>query len=99
MTDFAIRPLKYRRMSKLILAVVLSKEVKLMIEQMINQRVRVITTTAFTDKPVSMKYRGIFELASRKEDPPRLNYNGEAGKWTMREGFEWWIKKHSKHKV
>lgn len=98
MTDFAIRPLKYKRISKLVLATALSTEVKLMIEQAINQRVRTITTTAFTDKPVSMKYRGLFELASRKDDPPRLNYDGQAGKWTLKEGFEWWIKKHSKYK-
>ncbi|MBA4543981.1 hypothetical protein H1164_13915 [Thermoactinomyces daqus] len=96
MTDFVIRPVRYKRLSKLILAAVLSTEVKLMIEQGINSRVQIIATTAFTDKPVSMKYRGLFWLQSRKENPSRLNYWGNAGKWSLEEGLKWWLKKHSK---
>jgi hypothetical protein len=36
------------------------------------QRIDSIVTTAFTSKPVSMKYRGIFELVGRS--PGKLNY-------------------------
>lgn len=96
MSDFVIRPVKYKRLSKLILACVLSKEVKFLFEQSINGRIHTVSTTAFTEKPVSMKYRGLFELHSRKEDPPRLNYTGQAGKWTLQEGLKWWMNKHSK---
>lgn len=96
MSDFVIRPVKYKRLSKLVLASVLSKEVKLLIEQVINSRVNTIATTAFTDKPVSMKYRGLFSLHSRKEKPSRLNYWGDAGKWSLEEGMKWWLKKHGK---
>lgn len=96
MSDFVIRPLPYKRMSKLLLATVLTKEVRLIVEQTINQRVRRICTTAFTDKPASMKYRGLFKLHSRKEDPPRLNYTAEMGKWDLKGALNWWKRKHMK---
>ncbi|MGE7191777.1 hypothetical protein [Lysinibacillus fusiformis] len=96
MSDFVIRPVRYKRLSKLVLAAVVSKEVKLLFEQVVNQRIRAMSTTAFTDKPVSMKYRGIFTLSSRKENPPRLNYGGEAGRWTLKEAMKWWQNKHMK---
>ena len=35
---------------------------------MTKRRVRGIVTTAFTKRPVSMKYRGMFELLNRKEN-------------------------------
>ncbi|USK72667.1 putative antirestriction adenine methyltransferase [Peribacillus asahii] len=93
MSDFVIRPVKYKRLSKLVLACVLSKEVKLLLEQALNGRVKALSTTAFTDKPISMKYRGLFEVHSRKEG--RVNYTAPAGKWTLQEGYQWWWKKHS----
>ncbi|WP_306010488.1 hypothetical protein [Bacillus sp. MMSF_3328] len=96
MSDFVIRPVKYKRLSKLILATAITKEVKLLIEQAFNQRMRHMSTTAFTEKPVSMKYRGIFELESRKKDPARLNYGADTGKWTLKEAMKWWNNKHRK---
>ncbi|USK77852.1 hypothetical protein LIT31_27030 (plasmid) [Peribacillus frigoritolerans] len=94
MSDFVIRPVKYKRLSKLILACVLSKEVKMLLEQALNGRIKALSTTAFTDKPVSMKYRGLFEVHSRKEG--RVNYTAPAGKWSLQEGYKWWWNKHSK---
>lgn len=99
MTAFAVRPTNYNRLSKLVLAASLSTEVKCLLEQAVNGRVKEITTTAFTDKPVSMKYRGLFDLHSRKENPSRLNYIGKAGKWTLQEGMDWWMRKHAKLKT
>ena len=93
MTDFAVRPTRYKRLSKLVLAAALSKEVKEFLEQTFGKKIDKIKTTAFTKKAVSMKYRGLFELHSRKED--MLNYIAKAGKWGLKEGLEWWIKKHS----
>ena len=49
-------------------------EIKLM------QRISGIYSTAFTDKPVSMKYRGIFELVGRK--PGMLNYASKVRRQT-----------------
>jgi len=94
MADFPVRPSPHRRLSKLILAALLSMEVRHDLEQWTCGRVREIGTTAFTDKPVSMKYRGLFEVHSRGEG--KVNYIGQAGRWTLKEGFQWWKETHSK---
>lgn len=89
MSDFAISGSPYRRLAKLILAVVQTQDVKAVIEQGIGHRVESIATTVFTDKPISMKYRGSgFEIESRK--PGRLNYAAKAGRWSMDEALAWW---------
>ena len=41
-----------------------------MAERAAGRRVRYLKTTAFSNKPESMKYRGIFRLEGRKENPP-----------------------------
>ena len=87
---------EYRRLSKLVLAAALSKEIKAYLEQVFSKRIDTITTTAFTQKAVSMKYRGLFDLYSRKEG--MLNYTAEAGRWSLEEGLKWWLEKHS-HKL
>lgn len=93
MTDFAIQPTVQKRLSKLVLAVALSSELRTYLECKMNMRITKVITTAFTDKPVSMKYRGLFEILNRKEG--MINYQADAGKWTLREAFEWWNSKHS----
>ena len=94
MSDFAVRPTPYRRLSKLVLACVVSTELRTELEQWLCRRVATIGTTAFTDKPVSMKYRGLFKVHSRGEG--RVNYIGPAGRWSLSEGAEWWQGKHSR---
>lgn len=93
MSDFAVRPTRYKRLSKLVLIAALSREVQVLVEQVMNRRVRTISTTAFTDKPVSMKYRGLFQLHSRKEG--RVNYVADAGRWTLQEGLALWLTRHA----
>lgn len=93
LSDFAVRPTRYRRLSKLVVAAALSAELQCATEQAMGRRVRLIATTAFTDKPESMKYRGIMELHDRK--PGRLNYTGAAGRWTLEGALEWWLRKHA----
>jgi len=94
LSDFAVRPTPHRRLSKLILACVVSREVQADLEQWRCGRVRVIGTTAFTDRPVSMKYRGLFDVHSRSEG--KVNYTGPAGRWSLKEGYQWWKDRHSK---
>ncbi len=104
MTDFAVAPTDYPRLSKLVLMAVLSKEAQRLAERSVNKRVRAVYTTAFSNNAVSMKYRGIFKLYSRSEnkgDSPaptryKLNYRGEAGQWTLAEALALWKKKHAK---
>ncbi len=92
MTDFPVISRRHRRLSKLILAVALSTEVQALLKQRFVNRALTISTTAFTNKPESMKYRGVFELVSRKEN--FLNYMGHAGKWNLEGAFAWWGKTH-----
>jgi len=93
MSDFAVAPTCYARLAKLVLAAVLSHEMKAILEQAFSRRVRTLGTTAFTRNKVSMKYRGIFELHNRNEGS--LNYLGRMGKWSLEEGLCWWQKNHS----
>jgi len=92
-TDLAVRPTCYPRLSKLIVTVALSTEVKLIVEQVFNRRIMTIGTSAFTKKAESMKYRGLLDLHNRKEGV--LNYRGRAGKWTKAEALTWWMSKYS----
>jgi hypothetical protein len=45
--------------------------------------------TAFTDQPVSMKYRGIYDLTSRK--PGQLNYQAEINDRTAKAIYLDWL--------
>jgi len=92
LTDFSIRPTIYKRLSKLVLVMTLSKEVQEILSQTFSSRILNISTTAFTNNSVSMKYRGLYELYGRKDG--FVNYVGKAGKWTMKEGLEWWKQKY-----
>jgi hypothetical protein len=75
----------------------LSTEMKAVLEQGLNRRVATIGTTAFTSKPVSMKYRGLFRLHSRKEG--RLNYLADTGRWSLAEALTWWQQQHGMARV
>jgi hypothetical protein len=96
MSDFAVSPTDYPRLSKLVLYAVLSTEARMLMQRFSNRRVRSLVTTAFSQKPVSMKYRGLFTLLNRKEtdDGYALNYAADVGKWTLSEGYALWRKKH-----
>ena len=70
LSDFALSPKS--RVSKLIAILATSATVIQRLEVKLVQRIAAVNTTAFTDKPVSMKYRGIFDLTGRS--PGKLNY-------------------------
>ena len=93
LSDFAVRPSPHRRLSKLILACVVSREVQADLDQWLCSRIKSVGTTAFTEKAVSMKYRGLFEVHNRAEG--RVNYLGAAGRWGLMEGYQWWKTQHS----
>lgn len=106
LSDFAVAPSDYPRLSKLVLYAALSHESRLLAERLAGRRVRWLFTTAFSDRPVSMKYRGLFELVSRKQNPAWvegatgpaayyqqryvLNYRARLGRWTLAEGLAEW---------
>lgn len=69
LSDFPTAPTKYKRLAKLVLYAALSRESKLYAERLTNHRIRSLVTTAFTKRPVSMKYRGLFQLLNKKQLP------------------------------
>jgi hypothetical protein len=69
LSDFPVEPTDYPRLSKLVLYAALSKESKLLAERITRHRIRSAFTTAFSNNPVSMKYRGLWKLYSRKSNP------------------------------
>lgn len=104
LSDFPTAPSKYKRLSKLILYAALSNEVRAAVEQSMGSRCVSLLTTAFSDRPVSMKYRGLFEILTRKEDVKpkvgkaykfQLNYWSPMGRWTLAEGLAEWKSKHA----
>lgn len=99
LSDFPVTPTGYRRLSKLVTAVALSTEVRAVLEQFLNRRVRRIGTHAFTSKPVSMKYRGVLTLRHRRkadgDKPAALYYNGDAGRWSLEGALAWWTRQHA----
>lgn len=104
LSDFPVEPTDYQRLSKLIVIAAASSETRVEAEKIANGRIRSIATTAFTDNPVSMKYRGVLKLISRKqrdEDETRymLNYGAEMGQWTLQEGLVLWKSKHGIRKT
>ncbi|MGE0570161.1 MAG: hypothetical protein AB7H85_01960 [Dehalococcoidia bacterium] len=96
LSDFAVT--REGKLSKLVLYAALSREAQLLAQRVLNRRLRTVLTTAFSEHPVSMKYRGLFRL--KKREGPRddgrymLNYESPSGRWTLQEGFEEWLSKH-----
>ena len=97
LSDFPIAP-GVPRLSRLVLYAALSWESQLLIEQAVGHRVRALYTTAFSDRPVSMKYRGAgFELIERKESDGAhkryvLNYVARLGAWSLAQVLTRWGK-------
>lgn len=101
MSDFPLSSSRYTRLSALIAAVARSSEVKHLMERMLTLRATHISTTAFTDNVVSMKYRSAgFTLDSRKpgddENKYQLAYSATVGEYTAQEAYTKWFRKHSR---
>jgi len=95
MCDLAV-PTVEKRLAKLVLALLLSREVKELVDRRWLDDFKWVITTAFSTHPVSMKYRGAFKLHARKPVPGgfSLNYFASFGSMTMREAILKWRKKN-----
>jgi hypothetical protein len=100
MADFAVPGTIYPRLSKLVLALALSGETRRVLERTVQRRLRRLFTTAFTDREVSMKYRGVMDLHRRgqtAEGQKFLNYVGGFNAKPWKEVLnEWWTRYGSK---
>ena len=96
-SDFAVPGTAYERLSKLMVMLLLSGDVRGLLERKLMQRVHGLVTTAFTARAVSMKYRGVLELAKRGVKPDGrtyLNYQGTFSDKSAREVYTEWLKKY-----
>jgi hypothetical protein len=94
LSDFVISS-PVNRLSKLLLLATKTQEIQTLLREKFIQAVDFLLTTAFTDKPVSMKYRGIFKLIKRGEG--FLQYMTPAGQITSEEAVKTWVKKYKEH--
>jgi hypothetical protein len=94
MSDFVVPSNRHTRLAKLMLMVTLCRETRELLEKNQIKRYETILTSVFTDKPVSMKYRGLYELVKRGEG--FLNYRGTFADLTYLEVIPQWIKKYCK---
>jgi len=89
LSDFALSPKS--RVSKLIAMLATSATVIERLEIKLVQRIDTVFTTAFTDKPVSMKYRGIYEIVGRK--PGMINYASQVRRQTPAAIYAEWFQR------
>lgn len=80
------------KLSKLVLLATRTRELQEILKAKFIQDVDFILTTAFTNKPVSMKYRGVYKLQKRGEG--FLQYTTECGQITCKEAVQIWLKKY-----
>ncbi len=93
LSDFSI--VRAGKISKLIALLATSHELTRQVERVYGQRFTQLYTTAFTDKPISMKYRGVFEVSSRK--PGMVNYVSEIRPETLQQLYGVWWNRHAKN--
>lgn len=97
MADFAVSGTRYKKLSKLMVMLAVSGQTRRLLERLREYRVKNLYTTAFTDKPVSMKYRGVLQLAKRgqsKTGQKVLNYEGKFNELSWQETYSQWLTKH-----
>lgn len=79
------------RLSKLLIMLMKSKEVRKLIARKMANYYEGVKTTVYSDKPISMKYRGVFELDRR--DKGKLMYVGKFTDMGIKQIYQTWIDK------
>lgn len=94
---------RFGRVAKLLAMAALSNEVVAVAKRRLSKRpIKAVVTTVRSNNPVSMKYRGIYELISRKAPDAKdtsgsdfiINYGGEPNNLSLQETFALWLRKH-----
>lgn len=95
-SDFPVSGTVYPRLSKLIAMMAVCGDARRFLERRREMKQRELRTTAFTDKPISMKYRGVLEVEKRGEHDGRkyINYVGTFNDESAGEVYMKWLKKH-----
>lgn len=86
------------KLSKLIARLALSRAIIAHLETKFVRIFDLVVTTAFSKHPVSMKYRGLFDLLKRTEADGGyiLNYGKAPIDETPADAYAWWWSKHGK---
>lgn len=89
------------KLSKLMAHLALSREAIDPINHRMFERFEFIVTTARTKNPISMKYRGVYELLSRRsadagEEGFILQYGHDVKSDSLQDIFSWWWRKYGK---
>jgi hypothetical protein len=87
-SDFVV-PSKVDRLSKLLLYLLRSKDVAKLIRRHYVYAFTGLQTSVYTDKPVSMKYRGIFKKEETAE-AGKLSYTAEFTEHTIEKCYKRW---------
>lgn len=91
LSDFPSEPKPHPKTSKLVLMLSRCADLHRALDLSILLRTKSVCTTAFTDKPVSMKYRGVYTLVKRGEG--FLNYGSPWTNDSAQETYLQWLKK------
>lgn len=89
-SDFVVNS-QTPRLSKLLIMLAKSKEVRKIIARKLANYYEGVKTTVYTDKPIPMKYRGVFELERR--DKGKLMYVGKFTDIGIKQIYQTWIDK------
>jgi hypothetical protein len=99
LSDFTL-PIPGSRISKLLVLLLQSTHFRDVVQELLMRPVPDLDTTAFTDHPVSMKYRGAWELTKRGVSNGKkfLTYHTLTGIHSDREAITKWMKSRKNSK-
>jgi len=89
-SDFVVNS-NQQKLSKLVLYLLKSEEIRELLIDWFKHYYQGLKTTVYTNKPVSMKYRGVFNLIRR--DRGKLIYVGEFSGLRLQVNYKLWLKK------
>lgn len=91
-SDFPVSPRPHKRVSKLVVLLAKCQEIRQALEHSNFIKTNGVMTTAFTQHPVSMKYRGAMNLVKREDE--YLNYYDEWSDLAIQEQYSEWYQKY-----
>jgi len=96
MADFCVPGTQYQRLSRLIVQLAVSGQTGKLLRRLKEFPVVAVRTTAFTERAVSMKYRGVMQLEKRGEKDGKkfLNYVANFNSLSWKETYLQWLTSH-----
>jgi len=104
LSAFTIPSDRYSLLSKLRLAMLLTKEFQELVTDRYKTKVKSIITAAFAppgsekDYSFALSYEGLFRKFNVDHKKGMVSYVAKAGIWTLEEAFAWWKEKQEKQK-